>query len=529
MRNGMKFSPHQKSKIPERYSTLQGDRSGFLERSRDYSRFTLPWILPEGGPANHSRGDAANQHGYDSYGAQMTSHLTNKLVMTLFPPQRSFFGVDLTEEVAKILAADGKAKVDLDEQSIAITKKAEKEQPKIGMRVGLIEAMKNLIISGNVCLKVPQKGEKGNMQAIPLDRYVVKRELNGEMKELITLQEKTFESFDKPMQMAIRASKKMGKTPEPSMVIKLYTQILRDYDAEDMWIVRQSADDIPVGKVSRIKTNKLPWHVLTWSLAYGEDYGRGHVEVHAGDFFALNFLAEAQAIGLVLMADIKYLIKHGSTIDIQHLNSSPTGECIAGNVDDIGILQLDKLQNFTYIKEAINDIQRRLGQAFLMQSANRRDAERVTTYELRLDASELETSLGGVYSLFAQNLQPYLALMLLDRVSPELVALVEPNILTGLDALGRVGDLDKIAQFSEMMQVPKDWPEAMQASMDWEIYSKTVANALTMETPWLKSKEELATAKNTAKDDEQTRVIAEGAAKAIPGVAKEMLAQGKGA
>jgi hypothetical protein len=77
-----------------------------------------------------------------------------------------------------------------------------------------------------------------------------------------------------------------------------------------------------------------------------------------------------------------------------------------------------------------------------MNSAVTRDAERVTTEEIRQQALELETSLGGVYSRLAGTLQLAVARWLLREVKIDVKnTRLKVRIVTGLDALSRNGDL----------------------------------------------------------------------------------------
>lgn len=514
--NGIKVNLNSTSEIPKLYTEMESERSSYLTSGKTYSKMTLPYLLPE----SISRSAAANQHSFQGLGAQLVNHLSNKAVLTLFPPQRSFFKADLSDEAKKTLMDSGLSQVDMVAQLAAIEEKCIKVQSKIASRVANTEAMKHLIVSGNVILKLPVKN-KGKMRAIPLSRYVVKRDLDDQLTELIILDEKTLEAFEPKIRAAIMATVK-GKGLKPKDKINLYTRAsLKD---DGLYEITQSANEIPVGEVSRLKAEKLPWIVLRWNSCYGEAYGRGLVEDHAGDFYVMEFLSEARAKGMALMADIKYLVKPGGITDINHLISSPAGEYVAGNLDDIGVLQLAKYADFTPINEALKDYERRLGQAFMMNSANRRDAERVTTYELRLDANELETSLGGIYSLFAETWQVPFAMLLMVTVNAKLGnGMISPSILTGLEALGRVGDLEKLAQFSEMMVIPKNWPEPMQARVKWGDYSRSISAAISLETPWLMTDAEAnAEAEKRAQAQTVQTGLAEGA-KAIPEVIKQQM------
>lgn len=520
--NRIKLNQSSVSDIPKMYTEMETERSDYLTRGRDYSKMTLPYLLPE----TTGRSGAANQHPFQSLGAQLVNHLSNKIVITMFPPQRSFFKADLSDEAKKTLMDSGMSAVDLTSQLAAIEEKCIKVQSKIAARVALTEATKHLIVSGNVLLKLPIKG-KGKLRAIPLSRYVVKRDLDDQLTELIILDEKTLEGFEPKIRAAILATPK-GKNLKPKDKINLYTRV--SLKADGMYEVTQSANEIPVGEMSRLKPDRLPWIVLRWNSCYGEAYGRGLVEDHVGDFYVMEFLSEARAKGMALMADIKYLVKPGGITDINHLISSPSGEYIAGHLDDIGVLQIAKYADYTPITEALKDYERRLGQGFLMNSANRRDAERVTTYELRLDANELETSLGGIYSLLAETLQVPFAMLLMVMVNAKLgTGIISPSILTGLEALGRVGDMEKIAQFSEMMQMPASWPEGVQKRVKWGDFSKTVSAAISLDTPWLMTDEEANAQAEAESQAAMTNMAMQEGSKAIPEVIKQQMQPEEGA
>lgn len=497
-----------KSKIPDRYEKLKGERSGFLERGQEYSRMTLPYLLPE---TTKSGSDAHNQHGFQGIGAQVSNHLSNKLVMTLFPPQRSFFKMELAEEAAEELEQASISATDLTEILVEIEKNVGNVSETIGERVAMTMAMKQLIVGGNVTLHLP---EKGNMQAIPLDRYVTKRGNGGELEEYIQEDTKTLESFEPHIQMIIKANGRSNLKAEDE--VKLYTQAKL---VDGMYRVRQSAFDTPLGEEKLVKPSKLPWIPLRWNSCYGEDYGRGLVEDHAGDFAVIEYLTEAVAKGAVLMADVKYLVKPGSIVDINHITSSPTGEFVTGNADDISVLQLDKFADFSLVSDVIEEYRRRIGQAFLLNSANRRDAERVTTVELRIDANELETSLGGIYSLLAQELQKPLAMLYLSRVSSTLSDRdINPVIVTGIEALGRAGELDKIYQFSEAMQVPGGWPQGMQERIKWDVYARKIAASLSLTVDWIQSEEEYRATLAAQQQSQAQQLAVQEGAKALPGI-----------
>lgn len=355
--------------IKGRHEELSADRSSYLDSGRQYSRMTLPYVLPATTDTN--RGAGANQHGFQSIGAQAVNHLANKLTMNMFPIGKSFFSLDFEAKTKALLEKAGYNVTELSELLVESEKRAIDFQNKIAARVAYTECFKSLLICGNVCAYLPKKGM---LQAIKLDRYCVSRDLSGNLIELTTLQKKAFSALSRELQGQIKAIKK-GKPVKNNDKVEIYTWVYRTN--EDEFTVCQTAENILLREPQKVSELDLPWKPLRFNSTYGEDYGRGLVEDHAGDFYVIEFLSEALAKGMALMADIKYLVKRGSTTDIDEIAKAPTGEWVFGTLEDIGILQLERFADFTPISEVLNEYKRRVGQAFLLGSANRRDAERV--------------------------------------------------------------------------------------------------------------------------------------------------------
>jgi hypothetical protein len=237
--------------------------------------------------------------------------------------------------------------------------------------------------------------------------------------------------------------------------------------------------------------------------------------------YCIEFLSEALAKGMSIMADVKFLLRPGSVIDIDEIATAPPGEWLYGEEKDIYVLQLSKYADFKPIAEVLQEYKRRVGQAFLMNSATTRDKERVTAYEIRSNAQELETSLGGVYSLLSQTLQVPLAYLYLRRVNfPLLRGIVMPKILTGLEAFGKINDLDKLMQFTEMMQLPQTWPAGLQERVKWDDFAKQIASNLSMKLDFMMDEEEFAQYIQQKQAQQQQAMIQEAAVKAAPQIAK---------
>lgn len=509
--NGMKLAG-KKSKIPKLWEKFSTKRSSFLDRAKHYARLTLPYLL------NDQHDNTSSQNGWQGTGAQATNHLANKLAQVLFPAQRSFFRVDLTEKGEQALAKNGMDKTKFASLFARLEANAMKTLETRQFRPSMVEAFKHLIVSGNCLLFKP---EKGNICAIPMNHYVVNRDASGNLLDIIMLQKKALRTFDAATRMAIEVGMK-GKKCKEDDEVKLYTHATLKEDG--MWEVSQSADDIPVGKVSCVKEEKLPFIVLTWKRSYGEDWGRPLAEDYSGDLFVIQFLSEAVARGAALMADIKYLIRPGAQTDIEHFVNSGTGEVITGVEEDIHIVTLGKYADFTPISAVLEVYTRRIGVVFMMEALTRRDAERVTAVEIQRDALEIEQNMGGVYSLFAKTMQMPIALWALQELGKSFTTeLVDPVIVTGIEALGRMAELDKLANFAQYVALPAQWPEPAQRAIDWPKYLDWIRGQISAELPFLKDEETLKQEEAQMQEQLQEQQLNQGVADAIPNVIQQGL------
>jgi len=498
-----------------RYAHKSSDRSGYLDRAREYSRMTLPQTITD--QLGQNRGDAANQHGYSGIGAELVNHLSNKITVNMFPIGRSFYKLTFGERLEALIEAENKDPLELAELLVSAEDQTTTYQTRIAARVAYINSVKNLLITGNVLVHLPKVGD---LQAIPLDRYVVSRNLSGFMTELIILEQSKFSMLSDDAQMIVKAQRG-SLAPKSDDVIDLYTWVY--YVKKKGYAIVQSVDSIQLTDVQYVEEEQLPWLALRWNSAYGEDYGRGLVEDHSGDFYVIEFLTEAIAKGMALMADIKYLIKPGSVTDIDEIATAPTGEWIFGQLDDIGVLQLEKYADFTPIVEVLKDYERRVGRAFLMNSAMRRDAERVTTVELRIDAQELEVSMGGNYSGLGQKWLTPMAKLYLHRIGFPFPGGVVPTIVSGLESFGLTGELEKLYQWSEIMQLPNTWPEALQSDIKFDDYARLAAANLSMKLPFLMTKEEKIAKQQAQQAQQDGDLVKETVANTAPKVIEQSM------
>jgi len=123
-------------------------------------------------------------------------------------------------------------------------------------------------------------------------------------------------------------------------------------------------------------------------------------------------------------------------------------------------------------------------------------------------ANELEAALGGVYSILSQEFQLPLVKRLIyvlekKKVIPELPeGSISPSITTGIEALGRGNDLDKLDMFVKGMAdiVP---PELLAKYVNFPDYMTRRATALGIKTDGLINTEEQVQQKEMAQQKAQ--------------------------
>jgi len=146
-----------------------------------------------------------------------------------------------------------------------------------------------------------------------------------------------------------------------------------------------------------------------------------------------------------------FLVSPSSTTKPQTIANAGNGAIVQGRPEDVAVIQVGKTADFSTAANMAQQLERRIAEAFMQ--LNIRQSERTTAEEVRLTQMELEQQLGGIFSLLTiEFLIPYLnrTLLILQR-SKEIPAipkdLVRPQIVAGVNALGRGQDRESLTQF----------------------------------------------------------------------------------
>ena len=424
----------------ERYSQLSSDRHQFLDTAVECSELTLPHLITDDLRVrqNHKRLITP----WQSVGAKSVVTLAAKLMLALLPPQTSFFKLQVRDDkLGEELPAEVRSELDL-----SFSKMERMVMDKIAAssdRVVVHQALKHLIVGGNALVFMGKDGLKN----FPLNRYVVSRDGNGYVCEIVTKE--------------LVNRKLLGIVPDPDPTTsvgkgnndedaEVYTYVRRQDNGG--WIWHQEVDDMIIeGSRSTAPKDASPWLVLRFNAVDGEDYGRGRVEEFLGDLRSLEALSQALIEGSAAAAKVVFLVNPAATTKPQTIAKAGNGAIVQGRPEDVSVVQVGKTADFATASQMAQQIERRLGEAFLL--LNIRQSERTTAEEVRLTQLELEQQLGGLFSLLTvEFLKPYLArtLMVMQR-SGQLPKIpkdyVQPQIVAGVNALGRGQDRESLTAF----------------------------------------------------------------------------------
>ena len=434
-------------KAKARYDVLTKYRTQFLDTAVQCSRLTLPTLIREdddGGRSTHARLVTP----WQSVGAKGVVTLASKLMLALLPPQTSFFKLQIDDsKVGVDIPPEARSEMDLSfaklERSVMEIIAASSD------RVVVHQALKHLVISGNALIYMGPKG----LKLYPLNRYVVDRDGNGEVIEIVTKERISRKLLGPIVALQTPANPPMEEGSNNDEDVDVYTHIRRD---NNRFVWHQEVfDKVIPGSQGKAPLDANPWLVLRFNVVDGEPFGRGRVEEFLGDLRSLESLMQALVEGSAVAAKVIFTVSPSSTTKPQTLAAAGNGAIVQGRPDDIAAISVGKTADFRTAQEMAGVLERRISEAFLI--LNVRDSERTTAEEVRMTQMEVEAQLGGLFSLLTvEFLVPYLnrKLSVLQKNNdiPKIPKdLVRPTIVAGINALGRGQDRESLGQFFTMI------------------------------------------------------------------------------
>ncbi len=468
-----------------RWLQMNGQCSGLINRCEKYAGYTVPKLCT---PQGYDQNSQELQHDFQSVGAQAVNHLANKIMLALFAPSRPFFRLDADRKLKADLAALGVPEDKLTEQLAEGEKEAIRVLDRMSVRPKLYEAVKHLIVTGNAMMIFG-----GEPRVVGIKHFRVRRSMTGRVLEIIHADKMMFDELDQEVQ-EVCAKWAGGRYKQNSDVeVTLYRWIKRNALGEyemSQWV---DSYRLPAKFNGSWPEEKMPYRVLTWDLSDDADYGTGLVEDYNGDFAGLTTLSRAQIEGAILASEFRWLADPAGMTRPEDIRDSANGDVIPGREGDVRIVQSDKSSDLQYVSAVGQEYIQRIGRGFLLGSQVTRQADRVTAEEIRMQAQELETSLGGAYSRLAVDFQMPMAFWLLDLIGLQIGnKRIRPSIITGFEALSRTGDLEELKMWLGDMAQIAQFPEPLQAVLKMDKLARALAVPRRIKVDdFLKSNEEL--------------------------------------
>ena len=512
--------------IAGRYAILESVREAKLDRARDIAALTIPSLMP---PAGKSEVEALPTP-YQGMGARCINNLSNKLLLTLFPVSSPFFKLEVPEGIVQQLQneKDKNIKEAIEKRMSEMENIIQSDLEVNAFRVRLFETLKQLLTTGDFLLYIPLNGSP---EGYRLDKYVVKRAYSGRMLELILKQvisrAELPEIWRQQLDEAIDSStaESSGEGSGPSK----YNMYTRVYLKDKKHIEAKYINGIKLeGSEASYPEDSSAWLPLWMNGQSGEDYGSGYAEDYFGDLIALEGISRAIQEHTAISSKTFGVIRPKSQMTPRDLAGVPNGGFVVGEPEDLAYPEVGKRGDMQVALQTYNNLMDLLSKAFLITQI--RASERTTAAEVRLEANELETSLGGSYSLLANTLQKPLLMReisrlkkrgQIDQVSREDI---EPKIIVGLDGLGRGTELEKLMTAIETLGLIAQAAPAI-PGLDMDKSVRVVFNAVGFDPDEVLKSEEQRMMEQQQQQQQQmmgamTDNIAKGIGNSIPKVAE---------
>lgn len=489
--------------LKQLYELLAANRRPYLDRARECARLTIPALLSQIGDT--SMQELSNR--FNSVGAESINGLANKIMLALFPPGSVFFRLRVIPAAEKAFnkareqsGPEGADQVDelrsrLDNRLAEVEAEIIKAFEATSPRGELFQTIRQLIVTGSAVVWSPDD----KLTCVPLTNYVAQR-AGDRYKRIILKTMVALEQIPRAYRMAAMAccaadqNNQDGDGPKETLPLDckdakselaVYTcQLLMENNRYMVW--QELPNGVRLGSESYYKQDEQPIMALTYSLLPREHYGRGLVEDFLGDFNAIEALSKATVAAAAVMSRVVGLVNPGGMTDAKEVMETPNGGFCTGRADDVQFVQVQKTADISGASQILEKIISRVRAAFLSSFAVRREGDRVTAEEIRLIASELESTLGGVYSMLAHTLQYPLIRRTFARLSKsgqfsDVAQVSEPVIITGLEALGRTAEVSRLQMFAQAigtMYGPNEFARISKSSA----VAKLLAGALGIST-----------------------------------------------
>ena len=512
-----------KKTAAQRYEDLVSDRDFYLSRGRACARLTIPYLIPTSSDPSPNSNETYPVP-WNGIGARGCLNLASRMLLALLPPTQQFFRFSLDEAELNAQGVSPEQKSDFEAALSQIERQVLREIETSNDRVVFHEALLHLIVGGNALLYIGSEG----LRCFHLNRYVCNRDPMGNPLEVVVCEQLGFDTLPEKIQEMLRNEDddvSSGLIDEPAQpvprrdqgdTVRVYTRVTWERNSQGRkgvvrWHQEVNNQMVP-GTEGRAPEDVSPWLPLRMTRSDGQMYGISYVESAAlADLQTTEALCQAIAEGSLASSKVLFLVKPSGVTKAANLANSPNGSFVTGDPSDVMALQVQKSTDLQVAMQGKQQIEARLSQAFML--ADVRDSERTTAEEVRLQALQIENSLGSIYSILTTEFQvPYVARKLdilqrdkkVPKLPKDLVTVVQT---VGLAAVGRGNDLEQLVRFTTTLGQTMG-PEGLQTYLKPSELIKRLAYSMGIDTVGLiKSEQELAQEAQAAQQQAQQQMM----------------------
>ena len=497
--------------IADRFSELDMRRRSKLDRARECALLTVPSLMP---PENWSEEYELPQP-YSSVGSRGVTALASRMLSALIPlNDLPFFTFNMKN------GAEPEVEVGtlLDSLAMQVYEKMKGKN----IRESFFQALQSLIVVGDVAVKLE---EDFTFRCIRFDHYVAIRDVVGDLVEFVHLE---FVPDETPLPPSSQETWGYGLWRRNGFKTIFCRYVL---DEDGKWHGRK--EDYEGNVIDEGIYEVFPYAVLRWNSVVSENYGRSKCEEIYGDLKTLEAYTESLINGMAAASTFFMSVSPTGVTELTDLASAQNGEWVSARQEDVYVISPAQTINpqIQQTQNSVEMMRREIGEAFLMNRGSIRNAERVTATEVRMIGQELEQVLGGAFSSIARDL-------LVPVIKRAIYLMVESgdidprlsqdffdkdgrltlDIVTGLQALSRDTELQKLMQMGEMI---RNLPQQAVQHFKFDEYGKALISALGFDPRnWIKSQGDL--------DEERAKMMQEQTQAQVAGAAGQGLAQAAG-
>jgi len=448
--------------IQARYEAKRGSLSQVLDRARWCAKMSLPYLMTDEGftPGNKipNPNTSLGGRGVVNVAGKMRSALYDDMWFELDVDPRERWAMPpahyqglrdaLFIEEVKLIAL-------LESQSV------NSQQTCAGFQTSKRRSLTQLVATGSTLESLGMRSDETGKPDFALrvynrDQYVTFRDPYG-FAYAYGVKEQMFPSHLTPEQLAAVgiAATVDGEEPKPFDTFLIY-----EYQpATKKWVWRQEANGKQYNEGDH---NVARMFGTEFEMEAGGQMGRGLIELCAGDLSAYDDIWGYFKDWCKAASKLHPAIDASSNIRASDLEK-PSGEAImnarveAGQVSDVGFININKLADFKVVIEGIERLRKELGTSMLMEaeSAPTGEAGRHST-GWKIVAEQLQGLTGGVHASIAdENQIPTLRaamdiavqLSLFDKKTMDRARVVSTS---GLEALGRKKRLESHLGFVQL-------------------------------------------------------------------------------